>query len=101
MTGTGSTHSPTSSLHEKLRAPFEGRPPIWSRKEHQDLYEQKLSQQSKVILKEMSQQGRVKADIYFKYLKAASRLGVFFFVFCMLLQNAFTIRKSLRISFIV
>ncbi|KAF9518525.1 hypothetical protein BS47DRAFT_1388932 [Hydnum rufescens UP504] len=95
ITSSGSTHSPIPSLYDNLRAPFEGRPSILSRKEHQDLYEQKLSQQSKVILTEMSQQGRVKADIYFKYLKAASRLGVFFFVFCMLLQNAFTILSNL------
>jgi hypothetical protein len=98
INGARSARSPAPSLVGKLRALFEGRPPILSRQEQENLYEQALLQQSKVFLKETSQQGRVKAEIYFKYLEAASRTGAFLFVLSIVLQNTFNICKSSRIT---
>ncbi|KAH9924719.1 metal resistance protein YCF1 [Fomitopsis serialis] len=39
------------------------------------------------ITKEHSEQGRVKADVYLQYIKAASKTGFTFFVVCMVLQQ--------------
>lgn len=85
--------SPTEAitLQEKLQALLQERPPVLSRREQQIEFEQALTSQSTQFLKEASQQGKVKWDVYWKYLEASSKSGVFFYLFFILAQQGFTL----------
>jgi hypothetical protein len=83
--------SETITLQEKLRALLQERPPVLSRGERQIEFEQGLTRQSTQFLKEASQQGKVKWGVYWKYLEAASKSGVFFYIFFILAQQGFTL----------
>lgn len=87
--------SPSSeavTIQEKLQALLQERPPVLTRKEQQTEFELAQSQKSTQFVKEISQQGKVKWDVYWKYLEAASRPGVFGYIFAIFAQQGFTLR---------
>lgn len=87
----GSPSAETVSLQEKLQALLQERPPVLTRREQQVEFEQALTRQSTQFLKEASQQGKVKWQVYWKYLEAASLSGVFFYIFFIFAQQGFTL----------
>lgn len=88
--------SPTSSvtLEEKLQALLQERPPVMSRNEQQLMFENEQTQKSKQFVKEASEQGQVKWEVYWKYLEAASILGVMAYLTGTVLQQVFTLCES-------
>jgi len=97
----GSPSSETVTLQEKLQALLQERPPLLTRREQQIEFEQAVSRQSTQFLKEASQQGKVKWKVYLKYIEAASKSGVFFYVFFILAQQGFILREPPSRHFLV
>lgn len=64
-----------------------------SLKDQQVDYQTKIRQQSTMFLKEKSEQGHVKFQVYMEYLEAASKWGVLAFILCTFAQQGFTICK--------
>lgn len=81
------------TIEEKLQALLSSRPPVLTHKEQQTSYEQAQTQKSTQFVKEISQQGKVKWAVYWKYLEAASKAGVFGYIFAIFAQQGFTVRE--------
>lgn len=64
-----------------------------SRDEQRTMFEHAQTQKSKQFVKEASQQGKVKWEVYWKYLEAASLVGVFAYLAGTVLQQVFTVCK--------
>lgn len=58
------------------------------------MFENEQTQKSKQFVKEASEQGQVKWEVYWKYLEAASILGVMAYLTGTVLQQVFTLCES-------
>ncbi|KAG8992893.1 hypothetical protein FRB94_011203 [Tulasnella sp. JGI-2019a] len=69
-------------------------PSLLSPEAQKALTDQSLATQSKVVQKERSEQGKVKREVYWQYLQAASFIGAVAYVFAIILAQGFNVLST-------
>ncbi|KAF8317395.1 hypothetical protein DL93DRAFT_2125118 [Clavulina sp. PMI_390] len=82
------------TIQEKLHALLQERPPVLSRKEQQVEFELAQTTKSTQFVKEISQQGKVKWSVYWKYMEAASGPAVIAYILTTIAQQGFTLLSN-------
>ena len=92
--------SPKTNGEKQLVRRKSHRPASFITPEHQKaMAGQSLNQSHKTMQKERSEQGEVKLDVYWQYLKAASLVGGLLYAISIVLQQVASIGESHRIRF--